>query len=127
MFNQLPQTCVTHPSDHLTPLSFYQKFKKTLQDQVPVRRVFSSEKNTLTTRMFFSKMPKTLGKTFTHFSHLKSLSVCLLNQSLIQPRLQQKKDDLDEDYLIYQQIRKAQKQYEKETGEISPSRYPSTP
>ncbi|KAH9744197.1 hypothetical protein KPL70_003588 [Citrus sinensis] len=37
------------------------------------------------------------------------------------------KDELDEDYLIYQEIRKARKQYEKETGDISPSRFPSTP
>ena len=37
------------------------------------------------------------------------------------------KDELDEDYLIYQEVHKAKKQYEKKTGDISLSRYPSTP
>ncbi|KAH9686096.1 hypothetical protein KPL70_014224 [Citrus sinensis] len=36
-------------------------------------------------------------------------------------------DELNEDYLIYQEVQKAGKQYEKETGDISPSKYPSTP
>ncbi|KAH9769445.1 hypothetical protein KPL71_012005 [Citrus sinensis] len=34
--------------------------------------------------------------------------------------------ELDEDYLIYQEIQKAKEDYENETGDVSPSRFPST-
>ena len=35
--------------------------------------------------------------------------------------------ELDEDYLIYQEIQKAKEDYEIETCNVSPSRFPSTP
>ena len=35
--------------------------------------------------------------------------------------------ELDEDYLIHQEIQKAKEDYENETSDVSPSRFPSTP
>ena len=35
--------------------------------------------------------------------------------------------ELDEDYLIHQEIQRAKEDYENETGDVSPSRFPSTP
>ena len=35
--------------------------------------------------------------------------------------------ELDEDYLIHQELQKPKEDYENETGDVSPSRFPSTP
>ncbi|KAH9769531.1 hypothetical protein KPL71_012037 [Citrus sinensis] len=101
-----------------------------LQDPAPVLMEFLFVNNDLTTPMFSSKTPKTLGKTFNLYCQHKKLSTLITepgSSSTPTPAQKPQIPELDEDYLIYQEIQKVKDDYENKIGDVSPSRFPSTP
>ena len=134
MFLPRPQTFTTPLLDHHTLLKLFPKHKAVLQVQVQALKVSLSWNNVLTTPMSYSKTLRTHGKTFNPFSTLTLPMILSPTQTLMLHlshstclKLMKQNTSKTKVYLDQRQIRRHKRQYEKDTGDVSPSRYPSTP
>ena len=116
MFLPRPQTFTTPLLDHHTPLKLFPKHKAVLQVQLQALRVSLSWED-------FQSLLHTKNPHYT----ITTLDSPAASTSQHMTEADEEKYQQAEVYLDQRQIRRHKRQYEKDTRDVSPSRYPSTP
>ena len=129
MFSHLPQTSTTPLLAHHTPWKLSQRHKLVFQVPVQVLKEFLSWNNSV---LFQDAQDP--WEDFQSLLHTENSHYTVTDPDPPTTSAPKKMTNADEEaylqaeaYLDHKQIRRAKHQYEKETGDVSPSRYPSTP